>query len=74
MFQLRISTLIWRWYFMMVVGILAVYTSQAWLIVLTMLVAVSAVLGYRLGVPAERKEGKLIRMEEDSSPQRRKAG
>ncbi len=59
---------------MMVVGILAVYTSQIALIVLTMLVAVSAVLGYRLGVPAERKESKLIRMKEDSSPQRRKAG
>lgn len=74
MFQLRISTLIWRWYFMMVVGMLAVFSGQSWLIVLAMGVAVSAVLGYRMGSPDPREEGKLIRMEEEPSRQQRKAG
>jgi len=63
MFKLRISTLMWRFYLMMAVGMLAIYTAQSWLIVVTFAIAVSAILGYRLPWPrTEEKAGKRVAM------------
>ena len=74
MFNLPIHILILRWYFMMLIGMIAVYTGQGWLIILTVLVAVSAVLGYSSQDPARRKAGRVIKLEGDASKTHRKAG
>ena len=60
MFKLRISTLMWRFYLMMAVGIIAVYTHQAWMIALTFLIAVSAILGYRIDWPTRKTDRETI--------------
>ena len=74
MFKLKLSTLILRWYFMMLVGIAAVYTAQWWMILLSVLVAVSAILGYRFEGPAVKEEGKVVPLEGEAPAVRRKAG
>ena len=74
MFKLSISSLVLRYYLMMVVGIIAVYTHQNWLILLTFLIAVSAIIGYRIEWPGSKEEGKVVRMEEISKEGKRKAG
>ncbi len=73
MFKLSIHMLILRYYLMMLIAIIAVYTGQAWLIAVTMAVAISAVLGYRFEWPAGEK-GKVIRMESSPEKEARKAG
>jgi hypothetical protein len=74
MFQLRISTLMWRFYLMMAVGIIAVYTAQSWLIVVTFAIAVSAILGYRIPWPrTEEKEGKHVALPPQAGKKLRQA-
>ncbi|MCB0566907.1 MAG: hypothetical protein KDD01_21280 [Phaeodactylibacter sp.] len=72
MFKLRIHILILRYYLMMLIAIIAVYTDQAWLIAVAMAVAISAVLGYRFGGTEEK--GKVVRMETSTEKPARKAG
>lgn len=73
MFKLRIHILILRYYLMMLITIVAVYTEQMWLVPVVMAVAISAVLGYRFGGAAE-EEGKVVRMEASPEKEARKAG
>jgi hypothetical protein len=73
MFRLRISSLILRWYFMMLVGIIAVYTQQDWLIFVTVLIAVSAVLGYSIQPPKEKESAQVINIDEKTPTTKRKA-
>ncbi len=74
MFQLSISSTILRFYLMMVVAIVTVLTGQWWLVLVVMAVAVSAILGYRIGPPKGKKGSKIIRLDESRSGQKRKAG
>lgn len=73
MFKLRIHILILRYYLMMLIAIIAVYTDQAWLIWVAMAVAVSAVLGFSFG-GAAKEESKVVRMEASPEKTVRKAG
>lgn len=73
MFKLRIHILILRFYLMMLVAIIAVYTDQVWLIVVAMAVAISAVLGYSFGGTAS-EDGKVVRMKASTDKTARKAG
>ena len=72
MFKLGFHIVILRYYLMMLIAIIAVYTGQAWLIAVAMAVAISAVLGYRFGGTEE--EGKVVRMETSPEKTERKAG
>lgn len=74
MFKLRISSLVLRYYLMMAVAIVAVYTHQNWLVFVAFAVAVSAILGYRIGGPAAKESGKVIRMEEPVREKKQKVG
>lgn len=74
MFKLRISSLILRYYLMMVISILAVYTDQSWLVLAAFAVAVSAILGYRLGKPAAKESGRVIQLEETAREKKQKVG
>jgi len=67
MFNLSIHNTVLRFYLMMFLSIIAVYTGQSWLIVLAFVVAVSAVLGYQLPSSGEKQSGQIKRMEERSS-------
>ncbi|MCB0547136.1 MAG: hypothetical protein KDD19_06070 [Phaeodactylibacter sp.] len=72
MFQLEIHKLILRYYLMMLVTIITVYTGQMWLIAVVMAIAISAVLGYRFGGTEEK--GKVVRLEASPEKTARKAG
>ena len=72
MFQLEIHKLILRYYLMMLVTIITVYTGQMWLIAVVMAIAISAVLGYRFGGTGEK--GKVVRLEASPEKTARKAG
>ena len=72
MFQLEIHKLILRYYLMMLITIITVYTDQMWLIAVVMALAISAVLGYRFGRAEE--QGKVVRMEASPEKTTRKAG
>jgi len=74
MFKLSISSTILRYYLMMIVVIVAVITSQSWLVWVAMAVAVSAILGYRIGPAKAEEKGKIVPLEYTRSPQKRKAG
>jgi hypothetical protein len=74
MFKMRIDMLILRWYSMMAVGIIAVVSHQDWLIFATMLVAVSAILGLRIGGVRKEEGGRVVEMEKKPPKERRKAG
>lgn len=58
---------------MMLVVIIAVYAGQTWLVVVAMAIAVSAVLGYRIG-GEDKDESKVIRMKAAPDKAQRKAG
>lgn len=73
MFKLSISSLVLRYYLMMVVAILAVYTSQDWLVFLAFAIAVSAVLGYRVEMPSAKESGRLVRLEGTEREKKQKA-
>ncbi len=73
MFRLSILSTVLRYYLMMAVVIVAVYTHSAWLVALAMAIAVSAVLGYRIGGEAGQ-ESKVIRMKAAPGREQRKAG
>lgn len=74
MFKLSIPSLVLRFYLMMVVGIIAVYANQsALLIFLTFAIAVSAILGYRIGQPAAKATGKVVKLEESAQEKKQKA-
>ncbi len=72
MFRLSITSTILRYYLMMVVAIIAVYTHQMWLIAVVMAIAVSAILGYRIG-GEPKKESKIVHMKASSEKTQRKA-
>ena len=72
MFKLKIHILILRYYLMMLITIIAIYTDQMWLIAVVMAVAISAVLGCRFGGAEE--EGKVVRMKASPEETARKAG
>lgn len=75
MFKLSIHNTVWRFYLMMAIAIVAVYTHQIWLIPVAMLVAVSAILGYQIGTPAAKSgDGRIIELPERERRERRKAG
>jgi len=74
MFKVRFDHLIMRFYLMMLVGILAVYTNQAWLIVVTFAIAVTAVLGYRFEWPSREPAGKIVTLQKVDKPQKVKTG
>ena len=74
MFTLRISSLVLRYYLMMAVAIVAVYTHQSWLVFVAFAVAVSAILGYRIGGPTAKESGKIIQLEEKAREKKVKAG
>lgn len=59
---------------MMLVTIIAVYTHQIWLIFGAMLVAVSAILGLRLGGAGKEEGGKVVKLEKGVPKEQRKAG
>lgn len=72
MFRLSITSTILRYYLMMAVVIVAVYTSQIWLVAVAMAIAVSAILGYRIGGEPE-KESKIVHMKASPEKTQRKA-
>ena len=73
MFKLSIHNTVWRFYLMMAIAIIAVYTHQVWLIPVAMLVAVSAILGYQIGTPAAKSgEGRIIELTDRERVERRK--
>ncbi len=72
MFKVRFDHLIMRYYLMMLVAIVAVYTHQAWLIVLTFAIAVTAILGYRFEWRANKQSGKIITLERKEEGRKRK--
>lgn len=74
MFKLSFHHTILRYYLMMAVSIVAVYTHQSWLILLAFAVAVSAVLGMRIGPSEEKRKPKVMPMGEVKPRERRKAG
>jgi hypothetical protein len=74
MFQLSIPSLIGRFYLMMLVGIIAVFTHQNWLIAVTFAIAASAVLGYRIPWRRGKEAGKIIPMTGAPAGTHRKAG
>jgi hypothetical protein len=61
-FNLSINNTVLRFYLMMLIAIIAVYTHQSWLIFLAFAVGVSAILGYHIGKPVETTQGKAVRM------------
>lgn len=62
LFNLSIHNTVFRFYLMMLIAIIAVYTQQSWIIFLAFAVGVSAILGYRLGKPTAAAEGKEVKM------------
>lgn len=70
MFKLSFHNTILRFYLMMLVAIIAVYTAQAWLIVVAFAVGVGSILGYQINFkPAKTTEAKRI----DLQPQPRRS-
>jgi len=72
MFRLSITSTILRFYLMMLIVILAVVAQQMWLVVIAMAVAVSAILGYRIGGEPDQ-ESKVVRMKATPDRAHRKA-
>ncbi len=73
MFKLSFSNTVLRFYLMMLVGILAVYTSQFWLVYLAFAIAVSAILGYRIEWGTSKAESKVVKIGATSEEMKRKA-
>jgi len=70
LFQLNIKNTILRFYFMMLVGIAAVYADSVLLILLTFIVGVSAILGIAI---RKRPAAKRVQLE-TRQREKRKAG
>ncbi len=64
MFKLNFANTVWRFYLVMLIGIIAVYTHQSWLIFVVFAVAVSAILGYQFNWGGTKRTGKVIEMPE----------
>jgi len=73
MFKLSISSTVWRFYLMMLVAIVAVYTQQSWLILLAFAVGVSAILGYQISWQPAKQKGKVIALKQTAERKQKKA-
>jgi MFS-type transporter involved in bile tolerance (Atg22 family) len=73
LFSLSISTMVVRYYLMMLVVVISGFTDQWWFAVLALPLFLSAVLGVRLGEEVDGKgEAKIRRLETTTAV--RKAG
>ncbi|MCB0639003.1 MAG: hypothetical protein KDC54_20380 [Lewinella sp.] len=72
MFRLSIASVILRYYLMMLVTIVIVFSQQYWLIPVVMLIAMSAILGYRVD-NASSSESKVVPMRPEQRDEHRKA-
>ncbi len=61
MFRLSIQNTVLRYYLMMAVVIVTVYSHQMWLVFVAMAIAVSAILGIRVG-GGPKQENKAVPM------------
>lgn len=73
MFKLSFSSTILRFYLMMLIAILAIYTHQSWLIVVAFAIGVTAILGYRIDWFVREANDKIVQMKPTKNIANRKA-